>query len=233
MRILVVCSTLLFLFGCEQPPVDTDKAAMKKVVTDDIIKVNNKAKTKTNSLVKSPETETETEIEKQAVHYQEIEWIELIPQTDLDALLNPPEYIMDVEDGSIEDQIVSKKKSVIIAEQGEENNYERALISTNIIEAMDGKNIEIPGFIVPIAFNDEQVVTSFFLVPYFGACLHMPPPPPNQIIYIEIENGFPLEAFYDPVVVSGKLSVVLFEDQIATSAYSMTMDKIRMYDENE
>jgi uncharacterized protein len=227
MRRLVVCSTLLFLFGCEQPTVDTDKAAMKKVVTDDIAQVNNKAKNQTNSLVKSPETE------KQAVHYQVIEWTELIPQTDLDALLNPPEYIMDVEDGSIEDQIVSKKKSVIIAEQDEENNYERALTSTNIIEAMDGKNIEIPGFIVPIAFNEEQVVTSFFLVPYFGACLHMPPPPPNQIIYIEIENGFPLEAFYDPVVVSGKLSVVLFEDQIATSAYSMTMDKIRMYYENE
>ena len=55
---------------------------------------------------------------------------------------------------------------------------------------MNNKKIRIPGFIVPVDFGDTQVVTRFLLVPYFGACIHEPAPPPNQTIYAEFEPGF-------------------------------------------
>ena len=71
-------------------------------------------------------------------------------------------------------------------------------MSTRVIEAFDGKAIRIPGFIVPLEQNDEQKATAFFVVPYFGACLHMPPPPPNQILYVEYEEGIAVENLYDP-----------------------------------
>jgi len=229
MRILVVSYCLLFLLGCEKSITDNDKAAIQIPTSNEIIAKNNAKETTEHKFQGNRVLLTEN---SQRVNYLEIEWTDLLPITDLDALLNPPEYIMDLEEGSTEDQIAMKMQGAMNNRQGTKSSYEKALISTNIIEAMDKKNIEIPGFIVPVEFNDEQVVTSFFLVPYFGACLHMPPPPPNQIIYIEIENGFILESFYDPVVISGKLSVALFEDQIATSAYTMTMDKIRMYYED-
>ena len=230
MRILALCSCLLLLLGCEPTKQDNENQEAHQMATSDIDKTSSVKHT----IKKEPLTSTPNNLVKnKPVTYQEIAWDELIPKTDLDALLAPPEYITDIEDGSIEDQMLNNNQSAMHAEQRAENNYERALVSTNIIEAMDGKHIEVPGFIVPVEFNGAQIVTSFFLVPYFGACLHMPPPPPNQIIYIEIEDGFLLQELYDPVVVSGKLSVALFEDQIATSAYSMTLDKIRMYYENE
>ena len=55
-----------------------------------------------------------------------------------------------------------------------------------------GKRIVLPGFIVPTAYNEEREVTEFFLVPFFGACIHVPPPPPNQIapFMLPLSKGF-------------------------------------------
>ncbi len=235
---MILCFILIFLYGCERENVDSDKEnkTLKNMATVDIPKINNAEKNAQSYAEISPEVVDPERINqevKEQVFYQEIEWDELIPKIDLDVLLNPPEYIMAIEDGSIEDQLTNSKQSGLNIESKGESDYEKALISTNIIEGMDGKNIEIPGFIVPVEFNEKQIVTSFFLVPYFGACLHMPPPPPNQVIYIEIEDGFALAQLYEPVVVSGKLSVELVEEELATSAYTMTMDNIRLYYENE
>ncbi|KGJ89591.1 DUF3299 domain-containing protein [Colwellia psychrerythraea] len=165
--------------------------------------------------------------------YETIEWIALIPEADLDALLNPPDYIVNVADGSMEDEINSSIQSSMNPIQESDGVYEQALNSTNIIDAMDGRKIRIPGFVVPVGFTDEQRITSFFLVPYFGACLHMPPPPPNQIIYIKTDQGFDLESIYEPVWVSGMLSAEKFEDPMATSAYSMDMVNIKLYYEDK
>ena len=96
-------------------------------------------------------------------------------------------------------------------------------------EEMDGKKVKIPGFIVPLEFDDNQVVTKFFLVPFFGACIHVPPPPPNQIIYVDAPNGVELTALYDPFWISGTLNTTIVENDVATSAYAMTMDKIENY----
>ncbi len=230
MRIIAVYCILLLLVGCE--PLVTNKTNADKN-TSAASQAEN-----VNVVEKAAQDERAGQAlvadkNSQVITYQEIEWIELMPETDLDALLNPPEYILSVEEGAAEDTIDSIKASEMDTELNGQSDYEKALVSTDTIEAMDGKYIEIPGYIVPVAFTDAQIVTSFFLVPYFGACLHMPPPPPNQIIYIEIEDGFKLEDFYEPVIVSGKLSISLFEDAIASSAYTMTMDKMRFYYDSE
>ncbi|REL27737.1 DUF3299 domain-containing protein [Thalassotalea euphylliae] len=173
--------------------------------------------------------------------YQLIEWADLIPQDDLAALLNPPAYLTSIEDGSPEDQIASTIQSAMAANQAanqleaqadmpQVDPYEQALISTNIIEAMNGKGVRIPGFVVPLEYNEQQVITSFFFVPFFGACIHLPPPPPNQIIFVEAERGFTLENLYEPIWISGTLATELFEDQLATAAYTMTLAYIERYD---
>ena len=167
-------------------------------------------------------------------NFKEIEWIALIPEDDLETLLNPPDYLMGIADGSIEDQIGNTIQNAMDSlsndEQNEENTrYEQALVSTKVIPEMDGKNIKIPGFVVPVELTEKQKIKSFFLVPFFGACLHVPPPPPNQIIYVESESGIELPNLNEPVFVSGTLSAEMFEDQIATSAYTMTMAKFELY----
>ena len=94
--------------------------------------------------------------------------------------MTPPDYINEIEDGSLEDNF---EQQIADAFDKPDDPYSRALVSTNVIAEMDGARVRIPGFIVPIETNEDKLVTEFFIVPYFGACLHMPPPPPNQIIY--------------------------------------------------
>ncbi|MCG8536704.1 MAG: DUF3299 domain-containing protein [Pseudomonadales bacterium] len=96
---------------------------------------------------------------------------------------------------------------------------------------MNGKPIRIPGFIVPLEFNDDQTITQFFLVPFFGACIHVPPPPPNQIIYVNYPQGFKLDVLYNPIWVSGVLKTSLVENNMAVAAYSMEMHYQELYKE--
>ena len=65
-------------------------------------------------------------------------------------------------------------------------------------------------------------------MPYFGACLHYPPPPPNQIIYAENAEG--IEFTFDPVWLTGILEVALVENEVATSAYRLQNIKVEVYD---
>ncbi|MEC8786836.1 MAG: DUF3299 domain-containing protein, partial [Pseudomonadota bacterium] len=123
----------------------------------------------------------------QAANYEEIDWVALMPEDDLSALLNRPEFLNDIADGSAADSVDDFASKQLEDEQAQ--RYQQALVSTRVIEAFDGKAIRIPGFIVPLEQNDEQKATAFFVVPYFGACLHMPPPPPNQILYVEYKEG--------------------------------------------
>jgi len=173
------------------------------------------------------------QFEEAVEQFDTVEWEALIPKDELETILNPPKYIEQVVDGSAEDKIGTTTQSTLNIDPDSEAIYQQALTSTNIIEAMDGQNIRIPGFIVPVTFIGEHKISSFFLVPYFGACLHMPPPPPNQIIFVKSDKGVTLESLSDPVWVSGKLSAEIFEDEIATSAYTMKMADIVLYDLEE
>ena len=159
--------------------------------------------------------------------YKTIAWSDLIPQDELDILLNPPDYMADIQDGSIEDQIDSQLRNTNALDS--EDRYQQALVSTNIRPEMDGKAIRIPGFIVPLEFNSEQTITEFFLVPYFGACLHMPPPAPNQIIYVKHSGGIQLSALYDPFWITSVLRASLVENDLAAAAYVVEMADYEPY----
>ena len=94
---------------------------------------------------------------------------------------------------------------------------------------LNGKKIRIPGFIVPLDFDDTQVVTRFLLVPYFGACIHEPAPPPNQTIYAEFEPGYTLESLWDPFWIEGTLLTTRVEEDLATASYTLRADKIEPF----
>ncbi|AQA18597.1 hypothetical protein BST95_10480 [Halioglobus japonicus] len=161
--------------------------------------------------------------------FKTIEWVELIPAEDLEVLMNPPEYITNVEDGSMEDQISSQIQNTLAA--ADNDRYQQALVSTQVNAEMDGAMVRVPGFIVPLEFNEQQVVTQFFLVPYFGACLHMPPPPPNQIILVNSPQGVEIEGLGAPYWVRGKLSTTISDNEIATSAYALALHDYELYTE--
>ncbi len=160
--------------------------------------------------------------------YQELEWIDLLPQEDLDALMNPPQYIDEIVDGSEEDVLASQLSAAENELAG--GRWEEALVSTRVVESLDGAAIRLPGFIVPLEFGEDERVTKFFLVPYFGACLHMPPPPPNQIVYAEFADGLELASIYNPFWLEGKLATTLTENEVARSAYYMAVDRLEPFE---
>jgi len=163
--------------------------------------------------------------------YREIEFADLLPDEDYEALSNPPEELADVAEGSVQDQMASAIGKAVdqAGNTAPQNDWERALQSTNVREEFDGKKIRMAGFLVPLEFDDNQVVTEFFLVPYYGACIHLPPPPPNQVVLVKSEKGVQLNTIYDPFWVEGTLAADLNENNVAKSAYSMKLDNIMPY----
>lgn len=181
----------------------------------------------TQALAQSGDAEKGESQEAPSGQHMTIQWTDLLPQDEIEILSNPPSYISDIEDGSAEDQIGSLSNNSIVLEM--EDRYQQALVSTRVRPEMDGRAVRIPGFIVPLEFDGEQIITEFFLVPYFGACLHMPPPAPNQIIHVKYDKGLELEALYYPFWISGMLTASLIENDMATAAYAIEMDSYEAY----
>jgi hypothetical protein len=93
--------------------------------------------------------------------------------------------------------------------------------------ALNGVEVKIPGFIVPLEENKGEV-TEFLLVPYFGACIHTPPPPANQILHVRPKQGAKFRAM-DTVWVSGKLQTVRNDSMMGVSGYQITADSVTKY----
>lgn len=203
--------------------------AYKPLIAEAIVEKKEKKVLTAN--VKKNENTATTQIKKNlpASAFKIVEWTDLIPMKELNAYINPPDYIDNIEDGSLEDQLNNNIQNSV--DSINEDSYQQALISTNIIEEMDGKAIKIPGFIVPLEFDDNQTVTQFFLVPYFGACIHMPPPPPNQIIFINYPQGLNVDTIYEAFWISGVLSTSIVENEMGKAAYTMEMQSFEIYDD--
>jgi hypothetical protein len=71
--------------------------------------------------------------------------------------------------------------------------------------AIDGKMIRIPGYVLPLEFSGTKV-TEFLLVPWVGACIHTPPPEPNQIVYVKPDKAFDIRRMFDAVWVTGRIA---------------------------
>jgi len=93
---------------------------------------------------------------------------------------------------------------------------------------LNGRNVKLPGYIIPFD-TTAGGVTSFMLVPYVGACIHTPPPPPNQLVFVTTATPWPNESLWDPVWVSGHLSAKATATQIADAGYQLIADRIESY----
>lgn len=163
-----------------------------------------------------------------AQKYKEIEWVDLLPKEDLAALQKPPAELANIADGTAADKIANSIGNAMQPQK--DTPYYRALVSTKIRPEYDKQKVKIAAFIVPLEFDDNQVVTEFFLVPYFGACIHVPPPPPNQIILARSKKGIKIENIYNPFWLTGTMSTKIIKHELATAAYQMQIDSVSNYD---
>jgi hypothetical protein len=94
--------------------------------------------------------------------------------------------------------------------------------------SLNGKSIRIAGFIVPLDFADQDVA-EFLLVPYFGACIHVPPPPANQIIHVVLQTPARYVHPMDPVWVYGTLGIEGSDTEMGKAGYTMAAVKLERY----
>jgi len=99
-----------------------------------------------------------------------------------------------------------------------------------VVKALDGQEVKLPGYIVPLDVTEEGRVTEFLLVPYFGACIHVPPPPSNQVVHVTSELGVLMDALYQPYWIEGPLKVEASSSELAEAGYQMDASKIYPYE---
>lgn len=140
----------------------------------------------------------------QAADYKTIDWDILIPQGE--RLLPPPQVSHDGNLASVPQPVGGVNKK------------------------LDNQDLRIPGFVVPLE-GDAKKITAFLLVPYFGACIHVPPPPTNQVIYVSYPKGAPVDDLWDAIWVKGKMRTISSSHEMATASYSMEATDVSVYEE--
>jgi hypothetical protein len=150
-----------------------------------------------------------------------LEWVDLLPAEDLAKMNALPEISHEGGEGPA----TGLKPANTPADQA----WDQVMQSANVKGELNGKKVRVPGFIVPIEYDDKQNITAFFLVPYFGACIHVPPPPPNQIIYVTGAKNLNAEMIYNPFWIEGTLTTDSMSHDLANSAYSIKADKVSEY----
>lgn len=174
--------------------------------------------------------------------YTEISWDDLMPEGEdeiLEALYM--EFYEEFERRMMQDSstLAAAAKnsaasetpdiSAMIAEGSEADTMEQ-IGTFNVVDALNGKRIRVPGYVVPFDFSATAEHKEFLLVPYFGACLHTPPPPPNQIIFVKADPAAEILDIYEPVWLEGTLSTGEFTSDLGNSAYELTLSKLEVYE---
>lgn len=94
--------------------------------------------------------------------------------------------------------------------------------------AVDGKRVKIPGFVVPLD-DDDKGLSEFLLVPSPQACIHVPPPPANQMIMIRMKSGSAPQRSWGPVWIKGTINVATMDSQYGKISYMMRGDSAEPY----
>src|SRR5258708_10026109 len=104
-----------------------------------------------------------------------------------------PALVRKLEQAGIDvDALLAKRKEII--ERGRTVN-----------PLLNGQILRLPGYLLPLEFSGKQV-SEFLLVPWVGACIHTPPPPPNQIVHVKPEKPVEMSGLFAPVWVTGQMT---------------------------
>jgi len=97
-----------------------------------------------------------------------------------------------------------------------------------VTEEFNGQTVRLPGFVVPLDFSATGV-TTFILAPFVGACIHVPPPPANQLVMVTSQKPYEVSGLYDPVEVTGTFGTTATSTELAEVGYTLQASRIRPY----
>ena len=100
-----------------------------------------------------------------------------------------------------------------------------------VVPALDGQRLRLPGFVVPLE-TDATEIAEFLLVPYFGACIHVPPPPANQTVHVLTAEGAAYQGeLFDTVWVEGRMHVEQFSNDLGDAGYRLEDAVVSPYED--
>lgn len=100
-------------------------------------------------------------------------------------------------------------------------------VASEELKLVDGAEVKVPGFMVPLE-DSQKNVHEFLLVPTPQACIHVPPPPPNQMVYVKMQNP-DSEVAYGPIWVYGKLKITNQKHQYGEASFVLEGQRIEPY----
>ena len=125
---------------------------------------------------------------------------------------------------------LEEKVTVVTWEMTQELNYETGEMPDNL-KHLNNQTVEVSGFIVPLQLGGYlDMIKEFVLVPNPLACIHVPPPPPNQMIYVTMNKEIPLDMDYRGVSIKGTLKFSKPTEMY--NFYGMTLDGVSAKEAN-
>ncbi|MBP0049130.1 DUF3299 domain-containing protein [Marinobacterium sp. AK62] len=149
------------------------------------------------------------------------------PEIEWDVLM-PPDYVLSLE-AMYNNPALDTLDDYSDKAQQLYDEMMQTLASAPVVDSMNGKMVSVPGFVVPLE-GVGDVIDRFFLVPYFGACIHVPPPPSNQIIDVHYQPGTRVDSLYDAVLISGRLTTEVYSHELGTAGYRLEAYRIQPYE---
>ena len=137
--------------------------------------------------------------------FSDLDWSKMVPPEDFKALENAPPVL-------------------------HVGNQRMKQIGTlHTVDALNGVKVRLPGYVVPLESDSDGNMVEFFFVPFYGACIHVPPPPPNMLVHVRLSHGIPTPSLYDPLTLRGVLHTQVTENALASSAYAMDDGTLETY----
>ncbi len=161
-----------------------------------------------------------------------IMWEDLMPEGSEEALMREYEEfyaMLEKRYAANTTTLADANDPYAMIEEGSEFDYMPQLGNFDVVEELDGQLVRIPGYVVPFDFDPKMEWKEFLFVPYMGACIHTPPPPPNQIVLVKVEDPMRVEDIWAPYWVEGTLNTEKSERDLADSAYTLSMNTIEPY----
>jgi len=153
--------------------------------------------------------------------YRELTWDDLLPANFDFKTLRDKIDLESYDIGSLTDEDPEAQRLY--------EDLQSVMSDVPMVVALDGLDAQVPGFLVPLEM-EADAVKEFFLVPYFGACIHSPPPPANQIVHVVLDNAVAFDNLYEPYWARGTLEVTQTKTHLGTAGYRMVSADIQPYE---
>lgn len=137
-----------------------------------------------------------------APEFSEIDWMDLIPADELENYRLGVAFAVSRADHSVEQR-------------------PSQFGSFKTVPSMNGRKVALQGYVVPLDTDEHGLMTSFFFVPTLGACIHVPPPPPDQMIYVSLSDPVTAPEYGQSSWLKGTLRTEAQNLQLASAAYTM------------